>query len=661
MSRPWSDEDVLSLNRSEERIFITLRDGTRLAATLYLPGKLPAPAILEALPYRKDDLTSNYSGEYRRLRDEGGYAVARVDVRGTGSSEGIASDEYPEQEQSDLTEVIAWCSDQEWCSGAVGMYGTSYSGFNAIQVAMEQPPALKAIVAIYATDDRYTDDVHYEGGALRALDQIDYCLYMTPMNALPPVPAVYGEGWRDAWAARVGSLEPWLFRWLEEQTYGPYWRHGSLRSDYSAIRCPTMIVAGWADGYRNATFRAFERLEAPTRLLIGPWPHASTETCLPGPHIDLVPEMIRWWDRWLKGEPNEVDKEPPIAVFVRRSTKPEPDLAEMRGEWRYEDAWPPARSSTMELDLTGGRGAVEALAVRGDVGRTAHLSCAGVLPWGQPEDQRPDEAFSLVYDWPAVDEVEVLGYPRLVVSVAADRPVAFLSAKLCDVFEDGTSALVSRGFLNLTHRGSHERPEPLIPGQFVTATIDLSATSWAFESGHRIRLDLAGTDWPNVWPPPEPVTLSIDAAASRLLLPVVTPALDATAPRFRTPSSDGVATKAHGSDDRVRWGSEHDILARTTSYVVDHGSAYDVEVSGSVVESYNGVITVSTVDPGAASAEGRVRYSLAWPEATVSSEVHATLTSDAFAYVLDMTLSVSEGDTVRWERRWNRRFERHLA
>ena len=325
------------LSRTEKRTFVPLRDGIRLAASLYLPERLPAPVVLEALPYRKDDLTSNYAGEYRRLCDEGGYVVARVDVRGTGSSDGIAIDEYPEQEQRDLCELIAWLAAQEWSTGAVGMYGTSYSGFNSLQVAMERPPALKGIVAIYATDDRYTDDVHYEGGALKALDQIDYCLYMTAMNALPPVPAVYGQGWREAWARRAESLEPWLIRWLEEQNDGPYWRHGSLRSDYAAIQCPTMIVAGWADGYRNATFRAFERLECPKRLLIGPWSHASTETSLPGPHIDLVPEMIQWWDRWLKGEPNGVEGEPPIAVFVRRSTRPEPDLKEVRGEWRHED------------------------------------------------------------------------------------------------------------------------------------------------------------------------------------------------------------------------------------------------------------------------------------------------------------------------------------
>ena len=334
----------------EEEVWIPMSDGVRLAATLFRPeGDGPSPAVLEALPYRKDDVTHGYFTEYRRLRDEGGYSVCRVDVRGTGSSEGLATDEYPEQEQRDLCEVIAWLARQEWSTGAVGMYGTSYSGFNSIQVAMERPPALKAIIPIFATDDRFNDDVHYLGGAQKCMDFVDYTSYMVAMNALPPKPSIAGEGWRAQWEERVQRLEPWLIKWIEEQTWGPYWQHGSLRTAYDRIACPVMIVAGWADGYRNASFRVMEALGVPVRILFGPWPHASVETCHPGPNIDLVPEMIRWWDRWLKDERNGIDDEPPIAVFVRRSTRPEPDLAEMRGEWRFEERWPLERGGSRSL------------------------------------------------------------------------------------------------------------------------------------------------------------------------------------------------------------------------------------------------------------------------------------------------------------------------
>ncbi len=292
-------------HRAEVRI--PMDDGVELAATLYLPDVDlgPQPCILEALPYRKDDLTSSYRPDYVRLRDEYAYAVCRLDLRGTGSSGGDATDEYPVREQQDLAAVLSWLAGQPWCDGSLGMYGTSYSGFNSLQMACERPPELKAIIAIFATDDRYTDDVHYRGGALKFVDLVDYNHYVTAMNALPPVPAVWGPHWRDEWRRRVETCEPWLLTWMREQRDGPYWRHGSVRPDYARIDCPTMIVAGWADGYRNSTFRLVEALGGngvPHRLLAGPWAHAATDSSRPGPRIDLVPEMVAWWDRWLRGD-----------------------------------------------------------------------------------------------------------------------------------------------------------------------------------------------------------------------------------------------------------------------------------------------------------------------------------------------------------------------
>ena len=231
------------------------------------------------------------------------------------------------------------------------MYGTSYSGFNSIQLAMERPPALKAIIPIFATDDRYADDVHYMGGAVKQLDQVDYPSYMVALNALPPVPGVYGEGWREEWERRVRGTEPWVLTWLEHQRFDDYWRFGSLRPDYDRIQAATMIIAGWADGYRNNSLRTFEQLRCPTRLVIGPWAHASTDTSLPGPNIDLVPEMIRWWDRWLKDEDNGIDREPPIVLFAQRSTRPGATRPTMEGEWRYEPTWPAERLRPTPLAL----------------------------------------------------------------------------------------------------------------------------------------------------------------------------------------------------------------------------------------------------------------------------------------------------------------------
>ncbi|MEP6973071.1 MAG: CocE/NonD family hydrolase [Actinomycetota bacterium] len=560
---------------TEQHVFLPMRDGVRLAASLFVPdGDGPWPAILEALPYRKDDDTAAYRREYERLA-EAGYVVCRVDVRGTGSSEGIAEDEYPAAERTDMLTVIDWLATQDWSSGNVGMYGTSYSGFNSIHLAMERPPALKAIIPIFATDDRYADDVHYFGGALKQLDLVDYPTYMIAMNALPPVPSVYGEGWREEWERRVRGSEPWILTWLAHQRFDDYWRFGSLRPDYDRIEAATMIVAGWADGYRNNTLRTFEQLRCPTRLVIGPWAHASTDTSLPGPNIDLVPEMLRWWDRWLKGVDNGIDREPPIVLFAQRSTRPGHTRAEMQGEWRYEPAWPAERLRLTTLALGDALGPArrddgrDVLEVRGDVGWTAWISCAGHLPWGQPDDQRPDEAFSLTYTWPELEEeLEILGHARLSITVTSSAPVAYVSAKLCDVFPDESSSLVARAMLNLAHRDSREEPSRLEPGRPYEVTFDLEATSWTFEAGHRVRLDLAGTDWPNAWTPPEPLTLTIDRASATLTLPVLDgPTPTAGSPTFAPPRgrSDAVPNRGHGGYD---WRIEHDVPTGESRAVV---------------------------------------------------------------------------------------------
>ena len=649
-----------------ERAWITTADATRLAARLWLPDQRPAPVLLEALPYRMDDLTASYSSEYERLCVEGGFAVCRLDIRGTGSSEGIATDEYTPEEHADICEVIAWLADQEWSNGRVGMYGTSWSGFNSIQVACERPPALHAIVPIYASDDRYTDDVHYMGGALKAVDLVDWELYMAACNVLPPVPAVFGQGWRDEWRRRIEGTEPWLFRWLEEQVDGPYWRHGSLRPGYERITCPTMIVAGWADGYRNNTFRTFEALGCPKRLLIGPWSHMSQATSLPGPHIDLVPELVRWFGRWLRDEPNGIDDEPPIVVFARRSTRPAPALTEMRGAWRAESTWPPARLGDIVLRPVGD--AHDEIHVRGDVGGTAWISCAGKLPWGQPDDQRPDDVLSLTYDWkPLPAELDVMGHPRLRLHVTASAPVAFLSAKLCDVFPDGTSALVTRGILNLAHRHGHEEPQALEPGVPTPVEVELEATSWTFEPGHRVRLSLAGADWPNVWPPPAGGTLVVERGSVELTLPVLDGPGDLDTPSLPpTTGRDTHAADAEGDQPPLVWRFERDLLAGETRAVTSYGWRYESEFGARVEERYDGSVGVSTDNPALAWAKGTTVYRIAWPEAEVQTEARLDLRSDAEAYhvVIDVVAEEigSEAETagIRHEQRFERIIPRLL-
>ncbi len=652
-----------------EDLVVSMPDGVRLAATLFHPdGEEPAPALLEALPYRKDDLTTYYREEYHRLADEFGYLVCRLDVRGTGSSEGLAPDEYTRQELEDLVNVIAWLASLERCTGNVGMYGTSWSGFNSLQVAMRRPPPLKAICSIFASDDRYADDVHYFGGALKQLDLVDFPTYMGAANALPPIPRLAGDGWRERWRERLEGLEPWTLTWLEHQTYDDYWKHGSLREDYGSVEAATMLVTGWADGYTNIALRGFAALECPKRLLAGPWTHTSPETSRLGPNVDLVPEMARWWDRWLRGITNGVDDDPPIVVFVRRPTPPDAELAEHRGAWRFEPGWPLERSRDATLELAEssanrlGDGPDE-LAIRGDVGWTAWISCAGELPWGQPQDQRPDEAASLVYDGePLADELEILGHPRVIVRVASSARVAYLSAKLCDVHPDGTSQLVTRGLLNLAHRESRESPSALVPGEPVDVEIELEVASWVFEQGHRIRLDLAGSDWPNAWAPPLPGTLLVDRAGSRLVLPTLPgPAPYERRPELPPPRPARDAGSPASAGEAVVWRIEHDVPGRETRAVVRYGGASEADdVAPAIVQCYGGIVGVSTEDPGRAFVDASATYELRFPEARVQTASRLRIDSDADAYQVRIDLEAREEDELVWSRRWERRVARNL-
>jgi predicted acyl esterase len=630
-----------------------MSDGVTLAVTLYLPDTdEPQPCVLEALPYRKDDVTCTYAPEYLRLRDEHQYAVARLDLRGTGSSDGQATDEYPEQEQRDLAEAIDWLATQEWCTGKVGMYGTSYSGFNSIQLAAERAPGLAAIIAIYATDDRYTDDVHYLGGALKWLDLVDYCHYMTPMNTLPPVPAVFGEGWREEWRRRIDAHEPWLFTWLEHQRRDAYWQHGSLRPDYGRIQVPTMLIAGWADGYRNNSLRtaaALAEAGVPHRVLLGPWAHASTSSSRPGPRIDAVPEMARWWDRWLRGiDDGAAGCAVPgatVEYFARRSTRPEPDLTDVRGEWRAE-VWPTPRVDTESRTV----GARPPYSVRPQVGHDAWISCAGHVPYGLPYDQRRDDAESLTWEWPG-DGLELLGHPRLRLRLTSSAPVAFVSAKLQDVFPDGTSANVSRTLLNLSYRSGWDCPVPLVPGEPTDVELELDVTSWTFAPGHRMRLSVAGTDWPDSVSPPQPLVLEV--LDGELVLPVVTAPSPFPAPAF---APGGVAEEI---DPGVVWRVERDVLRRRTACEVDHGSRWDTPY-GTATDHYWGRVEVDerTFEQ---SARSDVSFTVDWPEASVSTRATLELTADADAFDAVVTLVAREGDTVVGEREWRRRFPRDLA
>jgi putative CocE/NonD family hydrolase len=211
--------------RTLEHVWIPLSDGSRLGARIWLPEDAeehPVPAVVDYIPYRKGDGTAPRDASRFSYLAGHGYAGVRVDIRGSGESDGLLTDEYLPQEQEDGVEVLRWLGEQSWCTGACGMIGISWGGFSGLQVAALRPPELKAVITLCSTDDRYADDVHYRGGAVLALEMLSWGTSMLSFNAMAPDPAIYGDGWRDAWLERIDGVEPYVHTWMEHQRRDPY-------------------------------------------------------------------------------------------------------------------------------------------------------------------------------------------------------------------------------------------------------------------------------------------------------------------------------------------------------------------------------------------------------------------------------------------------------
>ncbi|RDU35313.1 peptidase S15 [Neobacillus piezotolerans] len=543
--------------REIEHVWISMSDGTRLSARIWLPEDAeqnPVPAILEYIPYRKNDFTALRDSIRHPYFAGHGYASIRVDMRGSGDSDGILYDEYLPQEQDDALEVLSWIAEQPWSTGSVGMIGKSWGGFNGLQVAARRHPSLKAIITLCSTDDRYADDVHYMGGAVLASDMLWWASTMLVYNGRPADPAIVGEAWRESWLERLEKTPPFVEEWMLHQRRDAYWKHGSVCEDYSDITIPVFAVGGWADGYTNAIFRLLEGLPGPRKGLIGPWAHEYPEVAVPGPAIGFLQECIRWWDHWLKGINTGIMEEPMLRAWMQESVLPQVDYDERPGRWVAEDSWPSENSKPSEFWLAGDglSASVPEKAQEAIVSSVQqHGLYAGVwCPFGQPgdlaSDQRLEDGLSSCFSSePLKEPMEILGFPEVEVELSSDKPYALLAVRLCDVSPTGESTLVSWGMLNLTHRESHEFPSALVPGERYKVKVRLNAIGHVLPVGHRWRIALSPTYWPHAWPSPEPATLTVfPGENTKLVLPVRRPCeLDGSLPEFGPPETAAVAER----------------------------------------------------------------------------------------------------------------------
>jgi putative CocE/NonD family hydrolase len=650
--------------RIERNILIPMRDGKRLAADLIRPaaeGRFPV--LIEYHPYRKDDASGGHN--IHAYMAERGFIGVRLDVRGTGGSEGVNNDEYMPQEQEDGYDAVEWLAQQPWSNGNVGMFGSSYGGFTSVQVAMHRPPHLKAIAPMYATDDRYTDDCHYTpGGNMRMYYDVGtYGGSMVAMNAVPPLPDMVGERWAEMWKQRLEQNEPYLVKWLRHQVDSAYWRAASLRPGYERVQCPVFLIGGWRDGYANAMLRMFENLKAPKRLLMGPWVHTRPHASTPGPRMDWLQEMTRFFAHYLRGEDTGWTRDPALTVYMQEYAKPERTLSITPGEWRNDAAFPPAGASELTYYIGTDRRLIEkAESGSGyeefDNTPTTGLSngywSAGGISFYLPADQREDEAYSLVFtSAPLGQDLRILGWPRVILRASSSAKVATFVAKLADVAPDGSSALIVDGSLNGTRRQSLTDPTPMVPGTLYELSIPMVPTGWVVKAGHRLRLALSGSDFPNLWPTPEKATIRVHRGAtqpSRIILPVV-PASKLPAPEFLPPPSLQSFGASYGEPsaqnvivDQI--GGTVTVTNRTAGTSTLHDNLGTIFRSG----TFN--CTASLQNPAQSSITGTHTFVLKYQGDEVEVVAESSIRATEEAFHLTINLNVRKNGRAFFEKQW---------
>ncbi len=657
-----------------ENIFIPLPDGTRLAARVWRPETdAPVPVLLEYLPYRKRDGTRGRDDPMHGYIAGHGYACVRLDIRGTGDSEGIITDEYTPQEQIDGCDAIAWLAAQDWCDGQVAMIGISWGGFNGLQIAARHPPALKTIITVGSTDDRYATDIHWVGGCL-SKDNFDWSSTMFAAGDTPPDPAIVGDRWRAMWQDRIEANRPWILDWMQHQRRDAFWKQGSVCEDFSTIKIPVYAVSGWADNYSETVPRLLAGLSGPRLGLVGPWAHSYPFDVTVQPAIGWLQEVLRWLDHWLKGTDTGIMDEPMYRVWMQESAPPQTCYHERAGRWVGEPAWPSPRYKAQSYHLNaGGQLSTDAAATgtaticsplwvglgAGELGRYGEDA-----DW--PTDQREDDGGSLVFlTAPLAERTEILGAPELHLTFSSDKPQALVCARLNDVAPDGSSTRVCVGLLNLTHRDSHEHAKPLEPGKTYSVTVDLDDIAHAFPPGHRIAVSISTTYYPIAWPSPELATLSIQTGTSHLALPVrpENPA-DAGLRAFDPPvMAARVPATHHNHPPSHPRRITRDLLSGLITVDFPRWTFHTDLLDIDQTQLSNGYCRheITGNDPLSARTITDYRVETRMGERTFGHHSHGTMACDATHFILDMHVKLTEDGTEVFTRKWHERIPRDMV
>ncbi|MEO8855858.1 MAG: CocE/NonD family hydrolase, partial [Burkholderiaceae bacterium] len=404
--------------------------------------------------------------------------------------------------------------------------------------------------------------------------------------------------------------------------------------------------------------------------IIGPWAHKYPHFALPEPRIGFLQESLRWWDRWLKGVDTGVEHDPAFRTYIMDVGRPGASVAHVPGRWVSDTRWPSDNSEQQRLYLNHdglaaakGPGAKRSLNSPQTTGADSGEFCVIWMGPEFPGDQRRDDACSLTFDSaPLAKDIDLVGAAVLQLKLSVDRPVAHIAVRLNAVLPDGAVSRLSYTTLNLCHRDSHEKPQPLEPGKAYSVRVQLNDTAYRVPKGHRLRVSISTSYWPMIWPAPEPVTLTLHTGTSHIDLPVRKPRRGEKAPVFAAAEAarpvklveiDKPFNKRELTIDQTTGEQRLSIVddfGRST--IVEHG----LTTWGCGRESYS----IHPDDPLSARAECHWSEERSRGDWKVRTETWSAMTASKTHFHVTGRLEAYEGDQKILERAWDRKVKRKL-